>query len=618
VYGRRAARAVSELGVLPIVGIASCVGLVLLFSAVAERIAYTHRVLPGVSVSGTSISGRSEAVALDRLETLAARLDAAPINVRAGDRFMTLDPSDVGLRVNAPATVRAAREAGRSRNPIEQVAGTMLRRVRPDHVGLRVHYDQSSLEGVLDAWTRDTAQGFVEGGLRFTGTTVVPVEPHGGIGIEHDAARHALDNRLHSAQRDLLTLPYGRIEPAVTAQQVADTATRARAVLASPVAITVGTATATLAPEQVATALRTVVDGHHLDLDVDPSALQQQLDPLLQGIVPPPVDASFKVTSTDAVQVVPSRPGRTVNFAAIASAIASGEHHITAPATSLSSPAHDTAWARALGIKELVSSFTTYYPPGQSRVTNIHHGADIINNLVVEPGQVFSLNAALGPRTPTRGFVMAPVFYDNDFTTDYGGGVSQLATTFFNAVFFGGYQDVEHQPHSIYISRYPMGRESTINYGTIDVKFRDDSQAGVLIRTSYTATSITVSFYGDKEGKVVTAEGPFILATQPPTTQYINWPLLPKGAQRFVSSGYTGYDVENFRVIQRPGQPPVRQQFSWHYDMLPNKVLVGTGGPSTTIAPGVVTSTTGSAATTTTRSDTGTSPASQPTTSPSR
>jgi vancomycin resistance protein YoaR len=601
---------VSELRVVPLIGVASCVGLVLLFGAVAERIAYAHRVLPGVSVPGTSVSGRSETVALNRLDALATRLDTAPINVRAGDRFLTLDPADIGLRLDAPATVRAAREAGRSHNPIEQIAGTMLRRVRPDHVGLRVHYDHSALEDVVDAWTRDTAKGFVEGGFRVNGTTVVPIEPRAGIGINHDAALNALDKRLHGAQRKLLTLSYGRIQPAVNREQVADAVVRARAVLASPVSITVGTSTVTLAPEQIAPALGSVVNGHHVDLTVDPATLEQQLEPGLQGIVVPAIDAGFDVTNTGAVQIVPSRPGRTVDFGAIGKAIASGHHQISASATSNASPRHDTAWARSLGIKELVSSFTTYYTPGQSRVTNIHHGADLINNLVVEPGQVFSLNAALGPRTAARGFVMAPVFYDNDFTQDFGGGVSQLATTVFNAIFFGGYEDVAHQPHSIWISRYPMGRESTINYGTIDVKFRDDSHAGVLIRASYTSSSVTVSFYGDKEGKVVTAEGPFVLTTQPPTTQYINWPLLPKGQQRFLSSGYTGYSVENFRVIARPGQPTVRQRFFWHYDMLPNSVLVGTGAPPTTTAPSAVTSTTVRAPTRKPR--TSTTPASHP------
>jgi hypothetical protein len=160
-------------------------------------------------------------------------------------------------------------------------------------------------------------------------------------------------------------------------------------------------------------------------------------------------------------------------------------------------------------------------------------------------------------------------------------------------VFFGGYVDATHQPHTIYISRYPMGRESTINYGTIDVKFRNDSKHGVLIRTGYTGSAITVNFYGDTEGRVVRAEGPHVLATKPMTDQLINWPLLPAGQRKLVESGYTGYDVENFRIIERPGTPQVRQRFFWHYTMIPNKILVGTARatpppstPSTTVPKG--------------------------------
>ena len=92
------------------------------------------------------------------------------------------------------------------------------------------------------------------------------------------------------------------------------------------------------------------------------------------------------------------------------------------------------------------------------------------------------------------------------FTTDVGGGVSQLSTTVYNAAWFGGFEIVEHQPHSIWITRYPAGREATLNYGTIDNKFRNNSQHAILIHTSYTGTSITVSIYGDKEGKVVREE----------------------------------------------------------------------------------------------------------------
>ena len=168
--------------------------------------------------------------------------------------------------------------------------------------------------------------------------------------------------------------------------------------------------------------------------------------------------------------------------------------------------ARNTKWAEGLGIKHQVSSFTTEYPSGQQRVKNIHRGADLLNNTVVEPGQVFSLNQTIGPRTEARGFVTAPVFAEGEFFDDFGGGVSQLATTTYNAAFFAGYQDVTHQPHTIYISRYPPGREATVNYGAIDLQFRDDSPHGILIRTYYSDTSVTVALYGDTEGRTAREE----------------------------------------------------------------------------------------------------------------
>ena len=227
----------------------------------------------------------------------------------------------------------------------------------------------------------------------------------------------------------------------------------------------------------------------------------------------------------------------------------------------------------------------------KTRVTNIHVAADLLNNTIVEPGATFSLNDTIGPRTVDRGFVLAPVFY-GEFTEDIGGGVSQLATTTFNAVFWGGYEDVFHKPHTIYISRYPMGREATVNYGTVDLQFRNDSNAGVLIRTSYSSNSITVTFYGDKEGKVVTEEGRKVLAERPVEQQPFECPGppgldknnvcagLPQGQQKLVEEGHAGLDVEFFRVITRPGQEPVRERFFWRYRMTPNKFLVGTAPPT--------------------------------------
>jgi vancomycin resistance protein YoaR len=208
---------------------------------------------------------------------------------------------------------------------------------------------------------------------------------------------------------------------------------------------------------------------------------------------------------------------------------------------------------------------------------------------VLEPGQTFSLNGALGPRTTAKGYQLAPGIGANlEFEDSVGGGVSQLSTTLFNAVFFGCYEDVTHTVHALYISRYPMGREATLNYPSIDNKFRNDSHSGVLIRTSYSSTSVTVSLYGNKEGRSCRAEGPHILQTIPIETEFVDDPTLPVGTQKLQTHGEVGYVVENFRIISRPGQPDVRQRFLEHYSMAKDKVLRGTGlpPPPTTTVPG--------------------------------
>lgn len=149
-----------------------------------------------------------------------------------------------------------------------------------------------------------------------------------------------------------------------------------------------------------------------------------------------------------------------------------------------------------LGISELIGEFTTEHPANQDRVINIQRMADIVRGAVIEPGATFSLNGYVGERTTANGFVAAGVIYDGVFTEDIGGGVSQFATTLFNAAFFGGLDFVEYQPHSIYIDRYPYGREATVSWPSVDLKIRNPTEFPVLIWTEYSPTSITVKLFG--------------------------------------------------------------------------------------------------------------------------
>ncbi len=560
--------------------------VVVLGLSVTERIVYRGRVLPGVETEPLNIAGDTEQEAFAKLQAVGTRLETTPLTAHAADTDLVLQPADIDLHLDAAATVRAARRTGRDTNPLGVMFGTIHRRIRPDVVKLRVTWDHNKLDTTLDAWSEQLGVGLENGGLRFTGATVVAIPPTSGTGLLPGPTRHRVEDALETASTAVVALPIGHVAPPIGAAEVNRAAARARMLLSAPVTIIAETASATLTADQIGSVLDTQVKKRELELVVSEPRLRALLAPVLAPVEKVPVDATWS-TQGNVATVVPSQAGRAVDLAAAGTAIADG-HRVVVATFKEQPPVHDTAWAEKLNITELVSTFTTNHPAGQDRVKNIHLGADRINGVVVAPGETFSLNDFLGPRTPDKGWVQAPVFStDEGFFADYGGGLSQLTTTLYNAVFFGGYRDVEHRPHTIYISRYPMGREATLNYGSIDLKFQDDSNSGVFIRTSYTATSITVSFYGNKEGRTVKAEGPNILETVPLTTETIDTPFFPPGSER-TEVGYTGYKVENFRVVSRPGQPDKRERYLWTYDMVPTKVYRGlqpAAPPTTTTGP---------------------------------
>lgn len=154
----------------------------------------------------------------------------------------------------------------------------------------------------------------------------------------------------------------------------------------------------------------------------------------------------------------------------------------------------------------LVSRYTTYHASGQPRVTNIHVMARLLDGWVVLPGETFDLWDVIGKPTESKGYVPAPILLDGegyccDHPLNIGGGTSQFGTTLYNAFFWGGYDEVQHKPHSQYISRYPVGIEATLGYPSLNVVFVNDTFNPITIDTSYTSSSITVSLWANNDGR---------------------------------------------------------------------------------------------------------------------
>jgi hypothetical protein len=202
-----------------------------------------------------------------------------------------------------------------------------------------------------------------------------------------------------------------------------------------------------------------------------------------------------------------------------------------------------------------------------------------------------------------------------------GGGVSQFTTTLYNAVFWGGYEDVEHKPHSYYFSRYPEGVEATLNWRSPDLKFRNNTDSAILIDTRYTDTSITLRIFGENDGRTLKGEqsegrsrawvdkegGPNALhvkglvsdrfaITDPPEPRYVPNPELAVDQQVQTQSELDGWSVTVTRRILVGGdESQVAEEQEWTVRYAPRFAVIeahpcmipgtSTSCPTTTTLP---------------------------------
>jgi vancomycin resistance protein YoaR len=209
-------------------------------------------------------------------------------------------------------------------------------------------------------------------------------------------------------------------------------------------------------------------------------------------------------------------------------------------------------------------------------VTNIKRAAELLDGTIVRPRTAFSLNEALGKRTVENGFVSAPQIFAGRLEDAVGGGISQIATTLYNAAFFAGVKLVAHQAHQFYISRYPMGREATVSWGGPELIFRNDWPAAILMKLTATDAGVTVRFYSRKLGRrVKTTTGEPYSYVAPRTITVPN-SALPVGQTSTVqSAGASGFTVQYTRKVFEGPKLVKNERYTVRYDAQNAIVEVG-------------------------------------------
>ena len=512
--------------------------------------------LPGTTVAGVDVGGLGDEELRSVLRGVQEQLgeDGLKVSPTDDDAVVTTSGAEMGYTVDVVATARTILERGRQGNPFAAMA---------DHLTatfgtLTIDPIDRLQEEVFESWLERnddelSTQPFV-GGVEFDGSEVTPLYPEVGVVLVESELRSKALSATRSPGEDTIVVPTEEAEPPTTEADVDDLVETAEDLVSGPITLTRPNGSLTIPPEELGSTTVVAVteegDETNLELRVRPKALQKKVGDRVAQLETEPQDARFQLVGSG-VRVVPSIEG--FEFAPKAAAkqilkVATKGNRTGVLKGNTVQADFTTKDAKDLNITEQVSSFTTEHSCCEPRVTNIHVIADMVDGVVIEPGERFSLNDFVGPRTEANGFVGAPAIRDGEFVEEIGGGISQFATTFFNAIYFGGYDLLEYQAHSYYISRYPMGREATISSPAPDLAFLNDSNAGIYIDTSYTDTSITVTFYGKVKGEVESVTGEPFNFQKPKRDCRVNRDL-GRGEEVVVQSGYEGFDVEVTRLF---------------------------------------------------------------------
>lgn len=541
-------------------------GAVFVFAYVGAAWAASDRVPRGTTVSGVALSGLSRDAAEDKLLRSIREASDGGVPVKVGERTTSLDVKSAGLTVDVPATVDPL--VGFSLSPAalwRQIGGGGER----DAV---LSSDAAKLDAELKTLAEQVAVPAQDAAIVIEGTDAKVRAGSDGSGLDvAKAAEQVRDTWLSGAKP--LVLPVTKTEPKITTAEaegaVKDLVDPA---LAAPLAVKVGSKTVSLPVDDFAPSLSVAADGKgNLSLRVDGAKLRDVVLEAAPDIGVVAKDATIALRGGRPA-VVPGVEGVTIDPKSLAESVRKAltagddEERTASVTTTVQEPELTTAEAEKLGVKEQVSTFSTNLTSDSKRTENLRVAARTVNGTLVLPGETFSLNAVLGERTPEKGYNEAPAINNGRLVRDYGGGVSQMATTIFNNVFFAGLEDIYHKPHSFYISRYPEGREATVNWPTVDLKWRNDSPYGVLIQAWVTDT-VNVSFWSTKVWDVEAQKSGRSNARTPKTVYDDSDGCVAQEPQ-------SGFDVAVKRIFKQGGRVVKTETFNTRY-IAEDKVVCG-------------------------------------------
>lgn len=569
-------------------GVAAVVVVVILGAWVGSAAASSAgAVVKGTVVGGLPVGGVEAAELMSFLAPAARAVERRPLTLVVGEREWVRSPEALGIGVDLDSSARRALGSGRD-STLSWVARSVggVRRSL-DWVPA---VDRERFERALADLAELVEVEPSNGDFGVNGSVVTVTPPSDGYALLQGATREALVRAaMRPAGGDRVALPVEVSPPEITSDQLDRVKEQAESILRAPVDFVYEGRAFQVAPEHIAPSLGVkMVDGPNgsqeriLVLGADPEVLKQRIVSVAPFVERDPRDASFTV-SGGRVVLHPSQDGSTIDTGAAAIALAelgTGERRPIPLPVAVQPPALNTDAASKLGIRERIASFTTPFDSRNSpRVGNIDRMASAIDGTVLKPGELFSLNGTTGARTVANGYQEAGILVDGEVVPGIGGGVCQVATTLFNAVFSAGLEVTERANHSLFISSYPTGKDAMVNYGVQDLKFRNDTSYGMLLTARVSSQELTVSIYSSPLGRTVSESITPRTNHREPEVRHVEDPALPTGSEVVSAEGIPGFDVTVTRRVTEGARVLHSDNFVSRYRPWKRIIKQGTGPP---------------------------------------
>ena len=417
----------------------------------------------GVSVAGEDLGGLSRDEATAALTTFVQGTRQRLIILSSGDKRWKVLPGDVGTTIDIEASVSAAAAVTRDGDVFSDLGRRIDLYFNGCDLPLQGTVDGDKLRELVDQLATELDRQPIDARMVAEADQVTIAEDVPGVMVDKQALCTQITGLLLAMDGSELQIPLRTVEPDIRVADISPALGGASTMISAELALTYGDKTWTLTPEDIASFMELTyrTDGvSTAAATLSVAKMGEFLDGVAASVDTPAVNATLD-SDGKTVWVVPATDGQALDREKTAAALGQAalwvDGRTTEVALTVVEPELTTAEVEAMGIGDLLASYaTTPYRGSKSRQSNVRLGTSLCSGTLLAPGEVFDTDERLGTRDAAHGWLRAPgIVGDGVIKQVYGGGICQISTTLFNAVFEAGLEVVERHNHSVYINHYP-------------------------------------------------------------------------------------------------------------------------------------------------------------------